>query len=415
MSVSSKAVKSFQRLSFLNQTHGCVMRALLAAMAFELTLVFGQGIALARHAASAFWNDDFVGGAHLLSWHLHNGWLGRFMRHTPRFNFADALDDQTRAIAERKISARIAKNWTAYWGHSLHRDRHALLYLLARRIHVATDAETRVAQVAEYAALATEICQTIPTDLGAGDPLAVKKNLFSLIDARATLLALKSLCDGADMPWYLVSGTFLGAVREGDFLSHDYDIDIGINIEDFDHARFVAAVQGTDDLTLVNTNPYIHLVPHADGTATQDIRPALYRVLHMSGIEVDVFIHHKDGNQRWHGSSIHRWSNSDFTLTEYEISGITVLGPADADRYLTENYGNWRVPVKVFNCSTGTPNVSFTQNLNAVAQMLRVAGAAPMTSVDGQIARLVLTQEGYMTLQNGRWSFQVPWLDGICA
>ena len=31
--------------------------------------------------------------------------------------------------------------------------------------------------------------------------------------------------------WYVISGTFLGIVREGGFLAHDYDIDVGITVD----------------------------------------------------------------------------------------------------------------------------------------------------------------------------------------
>lgn len=61
-----------------------------------------------------------------------------------------------------------------------------------------------------------------------------------------------------DMPWYIVSGTFLGAVREGDFISTDYDIDIdiGVHTEDFDHARFVSGLRADPAFCLVRIDDY---------------------------------------------------------------------------------------------------------------------------------------------------------------
>lgn len=47
-----------------------------------------------------------------------------------------------------------------------------------------------------------------------------------------------------------------------------------------------------------------------------------------------------------------------------------MLGPADVDRYLTENYGDWRTPVTQFNCTTGTLNLVITRSFRSVALFL---------------------------------------------
>jgi len=44
---------------------------------------------------------------------------------------------------------------------------------------------------------------------------------------------LKDFCDCLDDKYFLVYGTCLGAVREGNILKHDLDIDVGIMREDF--------------------------------------------------------------------------------------------------------------------------------------------------------------------------------------
>ena len=202
-------------------------------------------------------------------------------------------------------------------------------------------------------------------------------------------------------PWYVISGTFLGAVREGTFLAHDYDIDVGVQAEDFEDAAFRAQIAATDDLVLVNTSAHLDLRLGGQGLWAGPSRPALYRVLHASGIGIDVFVHHLEGDQRWHGSAKHRWNNHDFALDDYTIADLPVQGPVDADRYLTENYGDWRTPVKSFNCSTGTPNVQFPCNPSALAEHLRIA-LAPVPSHEAQIARLILWQEGYLHHQDER-------------
>lgn len=49
------------------------------------------------------------------------------------------------------------------------------------------------------------------------------------------------------------------------------------------------------------------------------------------------------------------------------------MGPRDADRYLTENYGNWRVPVTSFHCAVDTPNLRLIRNPLSCAIFLRDA------------------------------------------
>ena len=128
--------------------------------------------------------------------------------------------------------------------------------------------------------------------------------------------------------------------------------------------RFV--VKKVDDAqTVVETAPGRHAVERS---------LALVKLIHENGINVDVFVHHREGGVLWHGSSIHRWENSVFDLAEHTLGGVRVLGPADADRYLTENYGDWRTPVTEFNCTTGTPNLVITRSFRSVALFLTRLG-----------------------------------------
>ena len=79
------------------------------------------------------------------------------------------------------------------------------------------------------------------------------------------------------------------------------------------------------------------------------------------------------------------------------LAGVPVLGPADADRYLTENYGDWRTPVTQFNCTTGTPNLVITRSFRSVALFLtRLAHFAH--GDPGEYARLraTLIQDGML-------------------
>ena len=376
-------VTRFRALSWMNRRHRAPMRAILGAVGYVSVLAATGRRRLASEAAELFRQDRIGLGAHRVRWYLCHGWTTPVMGRTPLFDPTTGMDAATVDALSRWL------------GRDSMRDRLARLYVLARQVGTSADQNARLD---EFERVATTLVPALPTGGTAKDsPTAAR---LSLTDATAALRALKAV----PIPWYIISGTFLGAVREGTFLRHDYDIDIGIHAEDFDEAVFLDAVSRADDLVLVNASPHIHMTK-IDDRWREKPRPALYRVLHRSGIEIDAFIHYLEDGIRWHGSAKHRWDNTAFSLADIEIAGLTVQGPADAESYLTENYGStWRVPVTSFDCSTGTPNVGFPHNLAAVAENLRIAVLSP-SSARAEVARAVLTREGYVRGD----TFIVPW------
>ena len=57
--------------------------------------------------------------------------------------------------------------------------------------------------------------------------------------AHRMLTAVKTIYDAAGIPFYLAFGTFLGAIREHDFIEHDGDIDIFVMGKDIDKSKSV--------------------------------------------------------------------------------------------------------------------------------------------------------------------------------
>jgi hypothetical protein len=171
-------------------------------------------------------------------------------------------------------------------------------------------------------------------------------------------------------PWYVVSGTFLGLHRENGFLPHDYDIDLGINAHDVDVDALIRHLKDLPEHTIksIYTIPRIQI---RSETVQYTEEVGIVKLIHTSGIQIDLFIHHRRGDHLLHGSRIHMWSNSAYGLTRRTLAGIDVLAPDDPDRYLRENYGEWRIPKTAFNCSTDTPNLTITQNFYALAFFIR--------------------------------------------
>ncbi len=371
----------FHALTYLTARHRAPMRGLMAGIGFLCVLLLTGRFVLAQDTARQFWADDFKTALHRLDWFAHYGWAGRFLTRRPAFDISqdmpaaglDALDAMLMVSdAPEVLRAR--------------------LYLAARRATQAAPQE-RAVQFEAYCQIAAQVAARIP----APSPEEPKHApAFTQPQARAALQAADRLMQALAMPWYIVSGTFLGAVREGDFLSHDYDIDIGVHAEDFDHERFLAGLRVDPAFCLVRIDDYADLVG-PDLTPVQV--PALYKIMHRSGVEVDIFLHHLKDGQRWHGSARHRWWNVAFDAAPYDLAGLMVAGPADAEIYLRENYGDWQTPKTAFDCSTGTPNVSFNRNLVSIAQFLTQAQAG------SAVAQSVLTTEGYV--QDGK--FILPW------
>lgn len=196
----------------------------------------------------------------------------------------------------------------------------------------------------------------------------------------------------------MISGTFLGLVREGDFLAHDYDIDVGIMASDLDLDNVLDRLSAARDFALLK----VDIQPPFLSTETRDPRPALIKLTHRTGIQIDIFIHHpghaRDGAPVvWHGSSLHRWENAPFALGPYRMHDLDVLGPTDADDYLTECYGDWRTPVTQFNCSTDTSNLVLVRHPSTVAHFLRrVVGAYHDGSATGPKLLSELVGNGFV-------------------
>lgn len=159
--------------------------------------------------------------------------------------------------------------------------------------------------------------------------------------------AVRDLCrvlDQARLPFFFAAGTALGLVRAGRPLGADGDIDAGIFDADWDRDALI---------DLFTTDPMFEL----------DLHPQTDKVglRHRGGAPVDIFrFYEKDGKVRHDGVFV-RWHNSPFEVARRRVGGRELPLPADADRYLTENYGDWRTPWSGFDAFTDdAPNVEVT-------------------------------------------------------
>lgn len=144
--------------------------------------------------------------------------------------------------------------------------------------------------------------------------------------------------------FFLISGTLLGIKRQNSLLEFDKDIDVGV----FDPGVVERLAQAVGSSFAFAPD----ISSNIDG----------FKVKHRNGVVVDVFLHHVDGETVWHGGPAHVWDNSkwwsrdDEKFETVEYKGRDYLVPSDWDKYLTENYGEWRSPVRQYNASLEAPN-----------------------------------------------------------
>lgn len=358
--------KSFRLLRFLNAQPSWPGRVALGSGAALGTLVFTGRPVLAREMWHRIYTHiDVKIAMRRLAWYGAKGWMRLQLLPDPVFDFAEGLDARERASVRSFLRRKGRSEEDRYL------DR---LTLTAAEATWPMPGDAWQDLMARFAVDANQLLDRIH---GAGfapsppDIAPPRKGDFSVEDAGKALADFAALFPKDTYPWYVISGTFLGIVREGGFLSHDYDIDVGMNAEDVDLDAIAARARASETFFLHKYDIQHRLQQGPDGTMQRVAAPILMKLVHKTGLHIDLFVHYLDGNIRWHGSSVHRWENSEFALQPYTLSGVDVLGPVDADRYLTENYGTWRIPVTEFNPSTGTPNLRMVHNLNSLVLFLR--------------------------------------------
>ena len=154
-----------------------------------------------------------------------------------------------------------------------------------------------------------------------------------------------ALFDAERVPYFFAAGTVLGFVREGRPLSLDGDIDVGIRDEHFDLETL------TD---IFRRHPRFEFDVVHPRTKKLGLR-------HRGGSPVDLFRFYEEDGRLYHDGVFVRWHNSPFGVQRFTVQGLELPIPEDEERYLTENYGDWRVPNADFDAFTDdAPNVEVT-------------------------------------------------------
>jgi hypothetical protein len=160
---------------------------------------------------------------------------------------------------------------------------------------------------------------------------------FSPELASKALADLSQILEGVGNKMFLVSGTLLGYARTGSVLPHDKDIDVGI-----------FGWQSQYDIieAIINSKKFQIFPTYVNGHLAHQLP-----VFHLeTGMTIDMFIYHIEGQKFITGVNppwgyIQRFEFSPFILKDVEFLGIKIQVPADIDKNLTENFGNWRLSI----------------------------------------------------------------------
>jgi tetratricopeptide (TPR) repeat protein len=192
--------------------------------------------------------------------------------------------------------------------------------------------------------LAEEACQLYRDAIVAlhqnpGSVEAVPPRVLEGKGAWSAIADITDVLDKAEIPFFFAAGTALGLVREGRPLALDGDIDVGVFESDWDRDAFIDLFRHDPRFTL-DPNPMSKKVG----------------LKHRGGSPIDIFRYYEEGGKVWHDGVFVRWDNSPFVVERREINGLKLPVPEDADVYLTENYGDWRVPNPGYDVFTEAPN-----------------------------------------------------------
>jgi phosphorylcholine metabolism protein LicD len=147
------------------------------------------------------------------------------------------------------------------------------------------------------------------------------------------------------IPYFIHSGTLLGAVRENNIIPHDDDIDIAIYPEDKD---FLLSKEFNDEIKKYNLK--------TEMVMQKDIDKEIIKMKYLKadhGIFLDIFVFEDTNDRVQYRAPLCRriWPRGYFTKDEmypikkYQLRHLEVNGPNNPIPYLERHYGeDWKIP-----------------------------------------------------------------------
>ena len=366
-----KLNKSYRLLKFINRPFSKLSRVILALISFLPSLLLSLSFPVTKIIVNDFLKREPKLAFRRAGWLVKKSWLKLSLIDDPFFNFTEGLS----LLELNHLQTYLTQRASKLDQHEFTTD---MLFIQAamiqNKIELGTSNQQDIEkEVTAFYGNADQLLAGLNIEQIKPQVQACDKERRGDFDADKALEALKYFAEVLPnnvYPWYLISGTLLGFYREKGFLKHDYDIDLGINFDKSTYMQLIEKLQSSS-FVIAKLDDYCEVIKDQTSIYKLHTLPAIIKLVHPNGITIDFFLHHQAANMLWHGSSIHRWENAAFDLQKEDFLGVKVYVPTNVEQYLTENYGDWRTPIKSFDCSTGTPNLTIAKNFLSFALFLK--------------------------------------------
>jgi fukutin len=165
------------------------------------------------------------------------------------------------------------------------------------------------------------------------------------------LKEIKDACDKHNVPFWLSGGTLLGFCRNGNFLDHDTDIDIGVYSKDLIPEVLVE---------LKKTGWHVEILGYPKSCFS--IRATLRQIhvdfcihhpLDENTLKYSVYVPYEESKQQYY------YTSPNFELKEVDFLGMKVNIPSPPEQWLEVYYGtNWKIEDKNWFCFEDCTNLN---------------------------------------------------------
>jgi len=189
-------------------------------------------------------------------------------------------------------------------------------------------------------------------------PNLTEKNL---IKARKVLFDVVDFLENENINYHLEGGTLLGLVRDKELLPWDHDVDLSISVDDskkFAKKRWKLFLKGYRvttrkmhrDIGAFKKGQYrIFKVKQLLPSIIKWAFPVVKRFM----VVADVFVKASDNQfTYWQAmNKIMRVDKKYYSNHEIiEYNGLKLKAPFEYKNYLTEKFGDWKIPIKDWKC-----------------------------------------------------------------
>ena len=312
-----------------------------------------------------FFGNDLKNELRRIFWFLKISYLCPYLTIDLMYDFSYDLDKEMIIFLKRKLLHLIKVKENIYV-------KFDLLRLMAYEINnFYNDSNIKPTLIHEfrnsYFELETLLKKSKKLQLPVRKFRSKNNNKNSFKNAKDTFYDLKGFLDYFNIDWFPISGTLLGFIRESSFLKHDLDIDIGIMETDFSINKFKKFVEQSSIFSISRIE-YQKIFLNNNQNYS---KPIYLRLIHSSGLNIDIFLHYILENKIYHGTSSLLWENSLFKLKNYEVYDLKIKVPDNSDLYLTETYGHWRKENKNYNYHRDMLSLKGANNFLGLEYLLR--------------------------------------------